>query len=145
VNESIFVLRNGVNRTNSPASSAPPSGSSSIGLFCLSVPQEYGKGVGIIASSIFSLEFLTGVWHKMCRIKADGRFLRRKRWKRDLTMEKEILTIDEAAAYLQIGKRSLYKLAKEGKIPCKKILNKWRFEKEALRAWIRAESMSHMR
>ena len=59
-------------------------------------------------------------------------------------MEKEILTIDEAAAYLQIGKRSLYKLAKEGKIPCKKILNKWRFEKEALRAWIRAGSMSRM-
>jgi excisionase family DNA binding protein len=57
-------------------------------------------------------------------------------------MEKEILTIDEAAAYLQIGKRSLYKLAKEGRIPCKKILNKWRFEKEALRAWIRAGSMS---
>ena len=51
-------------------------------------------------------------------------------------MEKEILTIDEAAAYLQIGKRSLYKLAKEGKIPCKKILNKWRFEKESLRQWV---------
>jgi excisionase family DNA binding protein len=57
-------------------------------------------------------------------------------------MEKEILTIEEAAAYLQIGKRSLYKLAKEGRIPCKKILNKWRFEKEALRAWIRTGSMS---
>lgn len=52
-------------------------------------------------------------------------------------MEKEILTIDEAAALLQIGKRSLYKLAKEGKIPGKKILNKWRFEKESLKAWIR--------
>jgi excisionase family DNA binding protein len=57
-------------------------------------------------------------------------------------MEKEILNIEEAAAYLQIGKRSLYKLAKEGRIPCKKILNKWRFEKEALRAWIRTGSMS---
>jgi excisionase family DNA binding protein len=60
-------------------------------------------------------------------------------------MEKEILTIDEAAAYLQIGKRSLYKLAKEDRIPCKKILNKWRFEKEALRAWIRAGSVSNMK
>ncbi len=53
-------------------------------------------------------------------------------------MEKEILTIEEAAALLQIGKRSLYKLAKEGRIPGKKILNKWRFEKESLKAWIRA-------
>ena len=50
---------------------------------------------------------------------------------------KEILTIEEAAAYLQIGKRSLYKLVKEGKIPGKKILNKWRFEKESLKEWIR--------
>ena len=54
-------------------------------------------------------------------------------------MEKEILTIEEAAAYLQIGKRSIYKLAKEGKIPGKKVLNKWRFEKESLRAWVSGE------
>ena len=52
-------------------------------------------------------------------------------------MEKEILTIEEAASYLQIGKKSLYKLAKEGKIPCKKILNKWRFEKDGLKLWVR--------
>ena len=52
-------------------------------------------------------------------------------------MEKEILTIEETAAYLQIGKKSLYKLAKEGTIPCKKILNKWRFEKDSLKAWVR--------
>jgi excisionase family DNA binding protein len=51
-------------------------------------------------------------------------------------MENEIMTIEEAAAYLQIGKRSLYKLAKEGKIPCKKVLNKWRFGKDTLRAWV---------
>jgi excisionase family DNA binding protein len=51
-------------------------------------------------------------------------------------MEKEIFTIEEAAAYLQIGKRSIYKLAKDGEIPGKKILNKWRFEKESLRLWV---------
>ena len=50
--------------------------------------------------------------------------------------EKEILTIEEAAAYLQIGKRSIYKLVKDGKIPGKKVLNKWRFEKESLRKWV---------
>jgi excisionase family DNA binding protein len=51
--------------------------------------------------------------------------------------KKEILTIREAADYLQIGTRSLYKLAREGKIPGKKVLNKWRFEKESLKVWIR--------
>ena len=52
-------------------------------------------------------------------------------------MEKEILTIAEAAAFLQIGKRSIYKLAKERKMPGKKVLNKWRFERESLREWVR--------
>ncbi len=51
-------------------------------------------------------------------------------------MEREILTIEEAAAYLQIGKRSIYKLAQEGKIPGKKVLNKLRFEKGSLRQWV---------
>ena len=51
-------------------------------------------------------------------------------------MEKEILTIEQAAEYLQIGKRSLYKLAKEGSVPGKKVLNKWRFEKESLKEWV---------
>jgi len=52
-------------------------------------------------------------------------------------MEKEILTIGEAAGFLQISKKSLYKLAKEERVPCKKILNKWRFDKESLKAWVR--------
>jgi len=58
-------------------------------------------------------------------------------------MEKEILTIEEAAAYLQMVKKSLYKLAKEEKIPCKKILNKWRFEKDGLKTWVREGKMEN--
>jgi excisionase family DNA binding protein len=56
-------------------------------------------------------------------------------------MERVILTIEEAADFLQIGKRSIYKLAKAGKMPGKKVLNKWRFEKESLRAWVREGGM----
>ncbi len=52
-------------------------------------------------------------------------------------MDKEILTIEEAAQYLQIGKRSLYRLANAGRIPAKKVLNKWRFDKESLKTWVR--------
>jgi len=51
-------------------------------------------------------------------------------------MEKEILTIGEAAEFLQLSKRSLYKLVRGGVIPGKKILNKWRFEKESLKRWL---------
>lgn len=51
--------------------------------------------------------------------------------------DKDILTIEEAAEYLRLGKRSVYKLAKAGKIPAKMVLNKWRFEKESLREWVK--------
>ena len=51
--------------------------------------------------------------------------------------ESEILTIDEAAEYLSLGKRSVYKLAKAGKVPAKMVLNKWRFERETLREWVK--------
>jgi len=49
----------------------------------------------------------------------------------------DILTIEEAAEYLRLGKRSVYKLAKAGKIPAKMVLNKWRFDRESLREWVR--------
>jgi len=52
-------------------------------------------------------------------------------------MDKEILTIEEAAEFLRFGKRSVYKLVKSGKIPAKMVLNKLRFEREALREWVR--------
>jgi len=51
-------------------------------------------------------------------------------------MEKDILTIEEAAELLKIGKRSVYKLAKKKKIPAKMILNKWRFVRQDLIKWI---------
>jgi excisionase family DNA binding protein len=51
-------------------------------------------------------------------------------------MQKEILTIEEAARLLQLSKRALYKLVREGEIPGKKILNKWRFERESLKRWV---------
>lgn len=55
--------------------------------------------------------------------------------------DKEILTIEEAAEYLQMGKRSVYKLAKAGKVPARMVLNKWRFDKEELRKWVAAGGM----
>ncbi|MCK4824632.1 helix-turn-helix domain-containing protein [bacterium] len=51
-------------------------------------------------------------------------------------MEKEILTSEEAAKLLQLSRRSLYKLVREGEIPCKKVLNKWRFARESLKRWV---------
>jgi excisionase family DNA binding protein len=49
-----------------------------------------------------------------------------------------ILTIEEAACLLKVGVRAMYKLVNQGKIPARKVLNKWRFEKNAVLDWIGA-------
>ena len=55
-------------------------------------------------------------------------------------MARSVMTIEQLAEYLQIGRRSLYKLARNGEIPAKKILNKWRFDRHQIDAWIREKS-----
>ena len=52
----------------------------------------------------------------------------------------EILTVFEAADFLQLSSRSVYRLLKERKIPAKKIMHKWRFEREQLREWVRSNT-----
>lgn len=52
------------------------------------------------------------------------------------SISREILTIDELAAYLKISKSTLYKLVREGKIPSQKVGRHWRFRKEAIDRWL---------
>ncbi len=47
----------------------------------------------------------------------------------------EIMTLEETAKYLKIGKSTLYKMVREGKIPAVKIANQWRFRKEDINKW----------
>jgi excisionase family DNA binding protein len=51
----------------------------------------------------------------------------------------EILTIDELAAYLRIPKSTLYKLAREGKVPSNKIGRHWRFQKRSIDRWLEGQ------
>ena len=50
--------------------------------------------------------------------------------------EDEILTLDEVAAYLKAGKRTVYRLAADKKIPAFKLGGTWRFRKADLERWI---------
>lgn len=50
----------------------------------------------------------------------------------------EILTLDEVAAYLKAGKRTVYRLAAEGKLPAFKLGGTWRFRRSDLGEWIAA-------
>jgi len=49
---------------------------------------------------------------------------------------KEIMTPREAAEYLSVHVRTLYRLVKNGEIPGRKIGGSWRFKKDALDEWL---------
>ena len=51
-------------------------------------------------------------------------------------MEKEILNLQEASGFLQVGERTLLKLLREEHIPGRKIGREWRFSREALLTWL---------
>ena len=48
----------------------------------------------------------------------------------------EILTIAELSTYLKIPRSTLYKIVREGRIPCQKVGRHWRFRKEAIDRWL---------
>lgn len=49
----------------------------------------------------------------------------------------DILDFDEACALLKIGKGTMYKSVRSGKIPAFKVGKVWRFKKDMLDAWAR--------
>ncbi len=50
--------------------------------------------------------------------------------------EANILTVTEAAAYIRVSKKTMRQLARDGRVPGKKIGREWRFLRSALEAWI---------
>ncbi|CAK7008098.1 helix-turn-helix domain-containing protein [Saezia sanguinis] len=56
-----------------------------------------------------------------------------------MNTDDEIMTLDEVTLYLKAGKRTVYRLIQEGKIPAFKLGGTWRFRRLDLECWI-AES-----
>jgi putative molybdopterin biosynthesis protein len=48
----------------------------------------------------------------------------------------ELLTTEEAAAYLRLSERKLYELVARSAVPCTKVTGKWLFPKAALSRWL---------
>lgn len=48
----------------------------------------------------------------------------------------ELLTTDDAAAYLRLSERKLYELVAAGTVPCSKVTGRWLFPKAALDRWV---------
>jgi excisionase family DNA binding protein len=56
-------------------------------------------------------------------------------------MEKEMLTAKEAAEYLNLNEKIIYRLVKEGRLPGARITGKWTFSRSQLREWIESHSL----
>ncbi|MBN1827446.1 MAG: helix-turn-helix domain-containing protein [Candidatus Eisenbacteria bacterium] len=54
-----------------------------------------------------------------------------------MAVEREILTAEQVADYLRLSRKSVYRLARAGVLPAKKIMNQWRFERSQLNEWMR--------
>jgi excisionase family DNA binding protein len=48
-----------------------------------------------------------------------------------------LMTIEEVAAYMQVSRFTVYRLAKDRSIPATKIGRQWRFHKEEIDRWMR--------
>ena len=51
---------------------------------------------------------------------------------------REVLTLDEAADYLRLPKKTIERQAQQGQIPGRRIEDTWRFLKAALDDWLRS-------
>ena len=52
----------------------------------------------------------------------------------------DIMTLDEVAAYLKAGKRTIYRLTASGEIPAFKLGGTWRFLRSDIERWIKQQS-----
>ena len=52
------------------------------------------------------------------------------------TAQRDVFALDELAAYLKVGKRTLYRLAAQGEIPAFKVGGTWRFRQSEIDRWI---------
>lgn len=51
-------------------------------------------------------------------------------------MNPEILTVEQVAEFLHLHAMTVYRLAKEGKVPGFKVGGRWRFNKTVLEQWM---------
>ena len=52
------------------------------------------------------------------------------------TIKEEMIWLNEFSSFLQMGERTIYKLAKQGGIPSFKVSNQWRFLKKDIDSWV---------
>ncbi|HDQ26600.1 MAG TPA: DNA-binding protein [bacterium] len=58
--------------------------------------------------------------------------------------EAEIMTVKEVALYLKMKPVTIYKLAKEGRIPAFKVASFWRFKRGLIDRWLAEASKNNL-
>lgn len=54
---------------------------------------------------------------------------------------REVMTAREVADYLQLNKSTVYRLAREGKLPGARVGHAWRFKRSLIDEWIASRIM----
>ena len=52
----------------------------------------------------------------------------------------ELMTLEEVASFLRVGKRTMHRLLKDGRIPGTKVGRQWRFDKASIDEWLHRNS-----
>lgn len=51
-------------------------------------------------------------------------------------MDRQLMTIEEVAEYLQVSSKTVYRMIHRREIPCYKVANQWRFKWDNLQHWM---------
>ena len=61
-----------------------------------------------------------------------------------MAKDQEVLTVEDVCDLLRVHPNTLYKMARQGKIPSFRVGTEWRFRKDAILRWM-AEKSAHVR
>lgn len=53
-----------------------------------------------------------------------------------MAVAKEVLKINDVAALLQLGRKTIYSMAQSGELPAFKVRGQWRFSRQDIDGWI---------
>ena len=54
----------------------------------------------------------------------------------------KILTIEQLAEYLQVSTKTVYRMVKNGEVPCIRVSGQWRFREERIQQWLRSKEQN---
>jgi excisionase family DNA binding protein len=60
---------------------------------------------------------------------------------KSMAIDHEVLTVKEVSELLKIHESTIYKMAKEGRIPAFRLASEWRFLKDQLVHWIAEQTI----